>query len=329
MSNLLTVLQYNVDMAKVEEKYENTKWSNRSGRVIKTIRESGADIVCLQELRKLPSEHSSDPDLRSGYPPITVFLSNVKFVSSRSDSELEEYKFELAYRNSEPGAFGQAILYNPEKWMVVDTKRVWLNQVDEYTNPDYEYMAFGVLFRNVVPDTTPNSRNKTKPGDKQLFVWNVHFGMDEQVKTDSCKTLLRLRNEIYPEVPTLICGDFNFFDDRDGKQQRELLTAFNRVTRIGNDRQSLVDFGENMVTSQNQTQISGTFVGFEHNEFKAPLPGLASRLDHVFGSPGDFELDSTPVLLTKTYIDPEPEELTSRDLPSDHLALKVVLRLSS
>lgn len=65
--------------------------------------------------------------------------------------------------------------------------------------------------------------------------------------------------------------------------------------------------------------VEETFVGFEHDEFKADLTNMVGRLDHIFGS--SHILGTNPTLYTKTMLNVEPQELTTRDYPSDHLPL--------
>ena len=48
------LLQYKVDQAMREERFESTKWNNRVERIEKIILDTKADIICLQEMRRLP-----------------------------------------------------------------------------------------------------------------------------------------------------------------------------------------------------------------------------------------------------------------------------------
>lgn len=65
VASSFTILQYNVDQAMREEKVPITKWNVRYPRIQKLINEVNADIVCLQEMRKLPDTISVNKFLSS------------------------------------------------------------------------------------------------------------------------------------------------------------------------------------------------------------------------------------------------------------------------
>ena len=284
-SSGLKLLQYNVDQAVREEAFEKTKWVNRSCRVKALIKEVDADIVCLQEFRLLPGVDEMPEQ----------FLASFR------------YRFVIDYRNASPMAFGQAILYDPKKFYALKTVKKWLSATPDVISDicGHGSIVSGVQFcrvhdGKVISDAAP------------FWVFNTHFGLQEELKTQSCHVILKIVEELVPEDQcALICGDFNFFPDRDGNKQREILTA------------KWTDFG-NAVTLSGKP-LEGTFVGYEHDEFKADLNNMVSRLDHVFGCGhiGTFTLAKNPVLYTKTMLEVEPEELTTRDYPSDHLPLVV------
>ena len=48
---------------------------------------------------------------------------------------------------------------------------------------------------------------------------------------------------------------------------------------------------------------------------------MVSRLDHIFSSNG--VVGNNPLLYTKTMLEIEPEELKTRNYPSDHLPLVI------
>jgi endonuclease/exonuclease/phosphatase family metal-dependent hydrolase len=69
--------------------------------------------------------------------------------------------------------------------------------------------------------------------------------------------------------------------------------------------------------------VEGTFVGYDHDEFKADLSNMVGRLDHVFTSQSVSGFD--PTLIDMTMLDPEPPRGTTRDYPSDHWPLCIEL----
>ena len=286
-----SVMTYNVNCAVREERFEETKWNNREARVTGLIKEANPDIVCLQELRELPGTRS-----------VNRFLS-----------EFDGYRYTLAYRNPSAMSFGQATLYKHSKFFAVRSGTQWLSDTPDIPSDTWaenRLDGFGSIVQWTVLRHVKDG--KIVEGQKPLWVFNVHFGLEEEVKTRSCRKLLEIVRRLADRDPSIVCGDFNFFPDKDGDIQRAILTA------------ELVDQGKGARTLGGK-QVEGTFIGYEHDPFKADLKNMQSRLDHIFSSPA-LEAEGSARLYTKTMLDPEPEELTARDYPSDHLPLLVVLK---
>lgn len=289
----IKILQYNVDMAMREEQHTETKWESRKKRVEALINDVGADIVCLQEMRSLPNTE-----------PVINFLTR-----------LDKYRFELAYRNPSELSFGQAILYDPKKFYPIQTVKKWLSSTPDFLSDDFTTKAsgttgfgsivFGVQFIHVF-------NGKAVRGVEPFWVFNTHFVLEENAKTESCKTLLTVIPNIVNKQEFILTGDFNFFPDLDGDSQRTLLT---------NHWQ---DLGSGAVTLSGR-KVEGTFVGYDHDAFKADLNNMVSRLDHIFTS--ERVRGEQTILYTKTMLDNEPTELTTRDYPSDHLPLVCTVTL--
>lgn len=296
------VLQYNVDQAMREEKYESTKWNNRYKRIRALIEEIDADVVCLQEFRKLPGAE----------------LTTEQFLAS-----LSGYRFVVDYRNAGPLAFGQAILYKPEKFYALEHRKFWLSDTPDTVSDTWSVQAGGTTgFGYIVSGLllAPVDGERIVHGARPLWVFNTHFGLEEDLKMRSARCLkghvdaCTQRGEKYPFV---VCGDFNFFPDRDGSAQRRVLTAPSQEAGAVPWR----DLGRDAATLGGR-RIEGTFIGYDHDQFKADLAAPNSRLDHVFCSQ-NLRAASPPVLYTKTMLPEEPAELTTRDYPSDHLPLVV------
>lgn len=290
------LLTYNVDQAEREEKYEATKWVNRISKVVKLVKNISPDIACLQEMRVLKNS-----------PSINEFLAKFK-----------KYRHFVAYKNPQDMAFGQATLYNPKKFFPLIIFPKYLSHTphevsDTYTlNPD---RAFGIMVLCV--KFMPVYKDKIVKNASPLWVFNTHFPLDEEVKTKCSEALVKLVKEVAGDEPFVICGDFNFFPDRDGDKQRTIITKHFK------------DLGKDAKTSQGALAIEGTFVGYEHDLFKAIVNSeskfseMNSRLDHVFSSQ-NLEKDENAILYTETTLEPEPKELSERNnLPSDHLPLMV------
>lgn len=294
---VLLVLQYNVDKAEREEQFEATQWKNRVPRVSKLINEVDADIVGLQEMREM-----------KGTPSVNRFLS-----------EFDQYRYILAFRNPSPKAFGQATLYNPAKFFPLQSFSKWFSDTpdvvsDAWSNNKDAARGSIVLctqFMHVYQD-------KIVQNTSPFWIFNVHFELDEGVKTKSAHKLLTIIEEVAQGQPYIVLGDFNFFPPNynptaEGEKQRKILT------------ESMKDLGKGARTLAGK-EIEGTFIGYEHDRFKSDLKDIITRTDHIFGSE-TVEKVGLSTLYTKTMLDNEPEELTTRNYPSDHLPLVAKVRL--
>lgn len=288
-STMYKILQYNVDQACREEKYENTKWNNRYERVVKLILEVDADIVCLQEMRKLDTSK------------ITVQQFLVLFD--------EQYDYDLRYRNPTRLAFGQVVMWKREKFFPLKKEVRWLSETPEkvsifngFTNLEANHgtILHGLQLALVKDGAIVDDK-------KFLWIFNTHLALNEEIKTKCCNLLPNLIETLSEGQPWLLTGDFNFFPDKDGDKQRKILTDFGFVDQCKGAK------------TLKGTEIEGTFVGFEQDEFKDDLKNLTSRLDHIFSN--TLISGSNPIIYTKTCLEEEPEELTTRDYPSDHLPL--------
>lgn len=302
----LKIMSYNIDKSHREEQHENTKWINRMSFVRKMINKVGADIVCLQELREVANT-PTDQQFLSGF---------------------EQYRFILQYRNPSfisPNApletsFAQAILYDFKKMFPLQSFQKWLSDTPDMVsdswsaNPSKARGATVLCVQFQLTDQGRIVKNRSP-----FWVFNVHFELSEPEKTKSCYKLLEIIKEVAKDQPYIVCGDFNFFPTNfiktaQGEQQRKILTD------------QMQDLGKGAVTSQKGKKLEGTFVGYEHDQFKAELNEVITRTDHIFASNG-VEPVGNAILHTETMRDKEPEELTTRNLPSDHLPLSVDIKL--
>ena len=101
--------------------------------------------------------------------------------------------------------------------------------------------------------------------------------------------------------------------DKDSEKQRQILTS------------TFKDLGKGAKTLGGKS-VEGKFIGYEHDTFKADLNNMKSRLDHVLCSKNVVGIN--PTLYTKTMLDQEPVELTTRDYPSDHLPIVIDLTIN-
>ncbi len=288
-------MTYNVDQAVREEQHEETKWKNRKGRVGALIREVDADIVCLQEFRQLLGNETPEQ-----------FLAN----------ELGSiYRFSIEYRNAGSMAFGQVILWKPDKFYPMLSCKFWLSEspceVSDTWNAKapgtagFGTIVTGIKFQfvkdeKIIRDVLP------------FWIYNTHFGLEEEAKTKSCHKIGQLVSLTSQDLSFVLSGDFNLFPDRDAAIQREILAR------------DFQDLAQKAKTLEGK-RIEGTFVGYEHDNFKADLGNMVSRLDNIFGSKG--VTCANPTLYTKTMLEKEPPELTTRLTPSDHLPIVAEITL--
>ncbi len=218
---------------------------------------------------------------------------------------------ELAYRNSSQLSFGQAILFKRDKFYAQEKIKRWLSDTPECISDTWAekksgttgfgYVVLGVKF-------IPVAEGKIVKGAKPFWVFNVHYGLEEDLKTKSCHKMVEIIDDVAGDLPFIIAGDFNFFPDRDGDKQRSILT------------EHFKDLGKGAKTFLGNRHVEGTFVGYEHDAFKADLKNMVSRLDHVFGSKS-VNTKGHVILYAKTMLQNEPDEFTTRSYPSDHIPL--------
>ncbi len=251
-------MTYNIDQAMREERHEDTKWKNRKSRVAALIREVDADIVCLQEFRKLPDNETPEQFLATEFG--------------------DTYRFGIDYRNPSSMSFGQAILWKPDKFYPMRFEKRWLsdfptNVSDTWSakpggTTGFGYILTGILF-------VPVFENRVVRDAHPFWVFNTHFGLEEEFKTKSCEKLGQLIRDLSSQtsdtapIEYLLSGDFNLFPDRDAKNQRQILAGYFQDLARG-------------AKTLGGKEIEGTFVGYDHDPFKANLDNMVSRLDNIF-----------------------------------------------
>lgn len=306
VKRIINFVTYNVDQAVREEQVEKTKWSNRSDRVKATIENINADLVHLQEMRNLDNN-----------PTPEQWLSSFN----------RKYKSIISYRNPSKYSFGQATMYNSNTLFPIEVITRWLSDTPEKPS-----------------DTWKDQKGQTGFGSNALFIkfafvenekivsncepfWsiNIHFPLDEEVKTKCCHKLCELIKTICGNDRIILSGDFNFFFDnnRQGAKHLDMM------------EKELENTSKKMFTSQENRQIFGTFIGYPHDAFCAKdTKNPNSCLDYIFTKKNSNISFSYVTVCTKTFIETqgfaksednqnrEPEELTEPySLPSDHLAL--------
>lgn len=196
-------------------------------------------------------------------------------------ASLTGYDFVYDYYCEHEFSFATAILYKRSKFSVMQTsKSHYHNQLDS------DKLLFGVCFVPV--------------GGSFDFFWiySTHLDMAEDRKTVSVNKLVK---EFAYQSGFLVAGDFNFFDDMGGKEQRKLM---------------LQHFDDLAHPLEN---ASGTFLGFDHDPHKQPANAM-SRLDHIFAK-GIKRIGAASAFGATA------ELLESRTYPSDHMMIVVTCEL--
>lgn len=296
-TRVLKLEQYNVDNALRSERAEVSRWFNRSKRVYDSITQQNADIVSLNELREL------DDRL-----PVKMFLA-----------QFNQYNHIYNRKNPNKIAFGQAILFNPDKLYPLESLCKWLsetpNQVSDYKEKGLGTMVLCVKFAHV-------EKGKIIRNMAPLWVFNVHFpAVGEEAKTACCYKLIEVIKGIAQGEPYVVLGDFNTYFDMDGFKQRSILS------------ENMLNITDNLETEAGK-KVTGTFIGTDLDEQKKPFP-LAenmSQLDYIYiakDNPYIQRVEDKATVVTKTMLEVEPEELTSRQLPSDHLPVLASIKVFS
>ena len=279
----MKLLSWNICRGTVDEQHEATQWINRSGQIQDIILGQDPDIFCLQEARRFPNNANS----------MTEFM--IPFD--------DRYDYILSHSNCTPGAFGLLTAYKRDKFQLIQTVKRWLS-----TTPTQCSSLDGHFERIVTFCQFENMDNGQK-----FWVANFHFGLTIEekeytvewlpgiiynvVKSDHATGVARSARHI------ILCGDTNFFPDEAEHRFLERLCHHPAMP--------LYDRSFNMI-SNNGIQITGTFMGFEHDKFKSSLDQLDKRLDVILSSAG--------VTVGQVMI-PIDLPLPSRDYPSDHFPL--------
>lgn len=298
----ISVATYNICMAKIEQdKY--SKFQNREKRILDLIeKELDADVLGLQEVRDL-----------NGCTPVGELLG-----------KLYKMGYDSFYQKKEPlkpDSMANVICWKRNKFAMTKSHFFWVGEgeVQQYAGKDSaQALVVGVTLAPLA-EVGGNPLKLLTRSEFQVF--STHFPFSELNKK-GCALALRA---LEWDKPTIICGDFNFFWDLEGKEHYGIMEG------------KYVDTTHKAV-SQTGFIPRGTFVGFEHDLFKSGLPLLTknkiftdrngdqdfvavpSRIDYIWMARGDHELEHhSPSTCTKTMHPEEPEELSCYDLPSDHI----------
>lgn len=187
-------------------------------------------------------------------------------------------------------AFTMALLVDPAKFFVGDVRTH-----NFHDSPQDDLM---VMFVDL----------QCKSTLQWMTIGVTHFAMEEARKWEAVHILRHLITT--QRHPVAVYGDYNFFDDREGGEQRRHMLA------------KCADLAFPL------RACTGTFIGFPHDPFRQPVERL-SRLDHVFTPTGAAgmrrEGDATSPHLGDYCLD--NTDAAAFSYPSDHLALHMRLHV--
>ena len=146
---------------------------------------------------------------------------------------------------------------------------------------------------------------------KWITVGVTHFPLEEDLKLEATHITRQLISS--QKLPCFVYGDYNFFDDKDGTSHRNIMYS------------ACTDIAAHLITEDKQ-QLSGTFIGFCHDDFKRSFENM-SRLDHVF-TPWRNGISQTGMavspFLSEYNLDNSDYNF---NYPSDHLAIKFYIEI--
>jgi len=278
------LLQYNIDAARREqqdskpesERIPRLFFQNRVCGIVDTIKSSCANIATLQQLRNLESS------------PVKInhFIDMVT-------RECNLTPIGPFYYSKEAISLALCTFYDRELFYVQQVNLIHLHKI-----PDK--LCLCVLFECI--------KNGTK-----FIIANTHFDLPEEKKWEEVTTLFPALLSMSENLnaPLIVNGDFNLFDDLEGKSQRLFIK----------EKYNCIDIYERLYLARDSNiLLSGTFRGFpEVDKFHQPYEKM-SKLDHGFLIHGDKARMTMRFSEGHSYsVNLTEENVKSGNLPSDHL----------
>jgi predicted extracellular nuclease len=283
----LKIGTFNVANSPLEEASKTVNFSLREKQIIKTINDIDADILGLNELRNYGNKQ-----------PVNFLgkLTNCNHI----------YDYMNGHKSMAMG-----ILYKRSKVYPMQIVKKWLSTTPDVPSDDwgngFGRIILGVKFLPVLDE-------QICINSKPLWIFIVHLGLGEFEK-DQCVKLIPglIKSIVHKDDNFLILGDFNFFDDKNGLKQREVLV-----------NSGMIDVGTTMNFYYNKTseigvRAFGTFLGFNDDNYKSSYDQMiqsncAGRLDNIFISQ-NLKYQNVMVFAESQ------QEVIDRKTPSDHLPL--------
>lgn len=250
-------------------------WSNRELRVLESIISANSSIVMLQECRELP-----------GYP----FQSFALILK-------QMYGYDcMFHQNHRNPKIRVATFWKANEFVCIESQTYWLcpnytsiKSAREWSGKKYPRpIGLNVL----LPLATPNNNNHYHyQQNKALYVYNTHFGHDN--KDFEIDITHKIMKECGGDHPSVLAADCNFFNSKNGLDQRRKLCNFHNTLYRLDDltfyAPPLVYFPPQQPTPATSSSLTliptipfGTFVGSSIDPHKPyPLGSVGDALDII------------------------------------------------
>jgi endonuclease/exonuclease/phosphatase family metal-dependent hydrolase len=240
------VCSYNIDAARREQTspHQELHFENRAPRLLQNMREAGADILCLQELRNLDN--------------CTIDVVGMMHYVQRTTGMAAVGPF---YYAQDAASFALVTLYARAKFAVENAGIIQLAPAG--STPEHAKICLWTLFQCVSTG-------------RRFIVANTHFDVaPESAKTGAIQACFpQLRDLAAKHQCSVLCvGDYNLFDDLDGKEHRKAIEAFG----FGD-----IFYPLHLDASEQAPVLSGTFKGYSKTDKQAKKFEAMSRLDHGY-----------------------------------------------
>ncbi len=173
------VMSFNIRMDAVIDLKEKDWDDSRAALVCEYVKNSGADVICLQEV------------CQNQYEDLSAALDGV-------------YSIVYYQRESGRNPEGLAILYNDE-FTLEESSRFWLS-----STPDVESQDWGAANKRI----SVNAVLKHNTTGLSLNVFTVHLDHISELSRENGLALILEKAAEY-DCPALLCGDFNTTEQSD------------------------------------------------------------------------------------------------------------------
>lgn len=277
------VCSYNIDAARREQTspHQELHFENRAPRLLQNMREANADILCLQELRNLDN--------------CTIDVVGMMHYVQRTTGMASVGPF---YYAQDATSFALVTLYARAKFVVENTGIIQLAASN--AAPEHAKICLWTLFRCVTTG-------------RRFIVANTHFDVaPESAKTQAIQVCFPQLVDLASkhQCSVLCVGDYNLFDDLEGKEHRKSIEAYGFAD---------VFHPLYLDASDSAPVLSGTFKGYSKTDKQAKKFDAMSRLDHGYlFTPANALVRLTPVGKAHS-VGASVADIKAESLGSDHL----------